>query len=576
MSEITLTIDGIKVRTSPGSTILEAARKAGIKIPTLCWHEDLGVQSVCRLCVVEVNGARPLQPACSYPAADGMVVRTNTPAVRQARRLNLELLLARHPDGCLSCARNLKCELQQLAQDLGIRDIRFERMERGLPKDESSPSLVRDPNKCINCRRCLEACESVQSVATLSVVNRGFESVALPAFGDGLMDAVCVMCGQCSLACPTGAITERDDTERVWAALADPRKHVVVQTAPAVRVSLGEELGLPVGAIATGKMVAALRRLGFDRVFDTDFTADLTIMEEGHELLERMKGSGPLPMFTSCSPGWIKFIEHFYPELLPHVSTCKSPQQMLGALAKTFYPDTAGIPRENVFVVSIMPCTAKKFEAQRPEMRSSGYQDIDVVLTTRELGRMLREAGIDFANLPEEEFDPPLGMSTGAGAIFGATGGVMEAALRTVYEVVTGDELEGESLEFHEVRGLEGVKEAEISLGGSKVRVAVAHGLSNARKVMERVKAGDAPWQFIEIMCCPGGCIGGGGQPIGTTMALRAQRAAALYTADRDMDLRSSHKNPAVNALYEQYLERPLSERSHELLHTHYTPRRGW
>ncbi|MGB4337283.1 MAG: NADH-dependent [FeFe] hydrogenase, group A6 [Bacillota bacterium] len=576
MSEITLTIDGIKVRTSPGSTILEAARKAGIKIPTLCWHEDLGVQSVCRLCVVEVNGARPLQPACSYPAADGMVVRTNTPAVRQARRLNLELLLARHPDGCLSCARNLKCELQQLAQDLGIRDIRFERMERGLPKDESSPSLVRDPNKCINCRRCLEACESVQSVATLSVVNRGFESVALPAFGDGLMDAVCVMCGQCSLACPTGAITERDDTERVWAALADPRKHVVVQTAPAVRVSLGEELGLPVGAIATGKMVAALRRLGFDRVFDTDFTADLTIMEEGHELLERMKGSGPLPMFTSCSPGWIKFIEHFYPELLPHVSTCKSPQQMLGALAKTFYPDTAGIPRENVFVVSIMPCTAKKFEAQRPEMRSSGYQDIDVVLTTRELGRMLREAGIDFANLPEEEFDPPLGMSTGAGVIFGATGGVMEAALRTVYEVVTGDELEGESLEFHEVRGLEGVKEAEISLGGSKVRVAVAHGLSNARKVMERVKAGDAPWQFIEIMCCPGGCIGGGGQPIGTTMALRAQRAAALYTADRDMDLRSSHKNPAVNALYEQYLERPLSERSHELLHTHYTPRRGW
>lgn len=576
MSEITLTIDGIKVRTSPGSTILEAARKAGIKIPTLCWHEDLGVQSVCRLCVVEVNGARPLQPACSYPAADGMVVRTNTPAVRQARRLNLELLLARHPDGCLSCARNLKCELQQLAQDLGIRDIRFERMERGLPKDESSPSLVRDPNKCINCRRCLEACESVQSVATLSVVNRGFESIALPAFGEGLMDAVCVMCGQCSLACPTGAITERDDTERVWAALADPRKHVVVQTAPAVRVSLGEELGLPVGAIATGKMVAALRRLGFDRVFDTDFTADLTIMEEGHELLERMKGSGPLPMFTSCSPGWIKFIEHFYPELLPHVSTCKSPQQMLGALAKTFYPDTAGIPRENVFVVSIMPCTAKKFEAQRPEMRSSGYQDIDVVLTTRELGRMLREAGIDFANLPEEEFDPPLGMSTGAGVIFGATGGVMEAALRTVYEVVTGDELEGESLEFHEVRGLEGVKEAEISLGGSKVRVAVAHGLSNARKVMERVKAGDAPWQFIEIMCCPGGCIGGGGQPIGTTMALRAQRAAALYTADRDMDLRSSHKNPAVNALYEQYLERPLSERSHELLHTHYTPRRGW
>ena len=546
--------------------------EGGIKIPTLCWHEDLGVQSVCRLCVVEVNGARPLQPACSYPAADGMVVRTNTPAVRQARRLNLELLLARHPDGCLSCARNLKCELQQLAQDLGIRDIRFERMERGLPKDESSPSLVRDPNKCINCRRCLEACESVQSVATLSVVNRGFESVALPAFGDGLMDAVCVMCGQCSLACPTGAITERT-TPNAWAALADPRKHVVVQTAPAVRVSLGEELGLPVGAIATGKMVAALRRLGFDRVFDTDH-------RRPHHHGGRTRAPGtdegqrPLPMFTSCSPGWIKFIEHLSRALAARVYVQVASADARG-LAKTFYPDTAGIPRENVFVVSIMPCTAKKFEAQRPEMRSSGYQDIDVVPPlASSVG--VREAGIDFANLPEEEFDPPLGMSTGAGVIFGATGGVMEAALRTVYEVVTGDELEGESLEFHEVRGLEGVKEAEISLGGSKVRVAVAHGLSNARKVMERVKAGDAPWQFIEIMCCPGGCIGGGGQPIGTTMALRAQRAAALYTADRDMDLRSSHKNPAVNALYEQYLERPLSERSHELLHTHYTPRRGW
>lgn len=574
LADVTLTIDGKTVSAHVGTTILEAARAVGIKIPTLCFHEDLGRPAVCRVCVVEVAGQKTFQPACAYPVSNGMVVRTNTPAVREARRLAVELLLAHHPDDCLSCARNLNCELQSLASDLGIREIRFERITRGLPDDTSTPSIVRHPDRCINCRRCIEACDDVQGVAALGMVNRGFDSVVMPAYQDDLSDAVCALCGQCTLACPVGAIVERDDTDRVWAAIADPDIHVVVQTAPAIRVSLGEELGLPAGSVVTGKMVAALRRLGFDRVFDTDFTADLTIMEEGYELLDRIGAGDALPLITSCSPGWIKFIEHFYPELLPHVSTCKSPQQMFGALAKTYYAEHAGIDPGRIFVVSIMPCTAKKFECQRPEMRASGRQDVDVVLTTRELGRMIRMAGIDIASLPEEEFDAPLGISTGAGAIFGATGGVMEAALRTVYETITGSTLSREALEFTGVRGLSGVKEATVDVGGTPVSVAVGHGLANARKILERIAAGSAPWHFVEIMCCPGGCVGGGGQPIGTVMSTRAERGQALYQVDRDMPIRTSHRNPAVLALYQDFLGRPLSDRAHELLHTHYTPRK--
>ncbi len=573
MSKVSLTIDNKTVFTEQGTTILEAAKSVGINIPTLCWHEDLGSPSGCRVCVVEIVGMRTLQPACSYLVAEGMKVYTNSSAVRTARKMAVELLLAHHPDDCLTCSRNLQCELQKLAFDLGIREIRFTRVRRGLPKDESSPSLVRDPDKCINCRRCLEVCAKVQGVAALSLVNRGFSTIVMPAFEAGLQDVVCVMCGQCSLVCPTGAITEHDDTKLVWQALSDPTKHVIVQTAPAIRVSFGEELGLSTGSLVTGKMVAALRQLGFKRVFDTNFAADLTILEEGHELLSRLQKGEELPLITSCSPGWIKYAEHYYPDLLPQISTCKSPQQMFGALAKTYYAQKTGLDPKDIFVVSIMPCTAKKFETKRPEMGSSEYQDVDIALTTRELGRMIRCSGIDIAQLNEEDFDEPLGISTGAGAIFGATGGVMEAALRTIYEVITGEILNPEQLAFKDVRGLDGVKEASVNLKGNDLKVAVAHGLVNAKKVLDKIKSKDAPWHFVEIMCCPGGCVGGGGQPIGTTMKKRAERAAALYKADQGMELRLSHKNPAVLALYEEFLEHPLSKRSHELLHTHYTPR---
>lgn len=567
-----VTINGRAIAVQAGSTILEACRQADIKIPTLCHHPDQAVKAACRICVVEVVGNRLLQPACSYPVSEGMAVNTATPAVREARRTILELMLSNHPADCLQCPRSFTCELQQLANELNVRETPFPSLLRQQKTDQSSVSLRRTPDKCVNCRRCVHACLSTQGIGLLYTAGRGRSTVVQTTGSAPLSDIPCVLCGQCLQACPVAAITEVDETERVWGALADPAKHVVVQVAPAIRVALGEEFGGEAGSVVTGKLVGALRRLGFDRVFDTDFTADLTIIEEGHEFLHRLSHGGTLPMITSCSPGWIKFAEHNYPEHLAHLSSCKSPQQMFGALAKTYYAEKADIRPEDVFVVSIMPCTAKKYEAARPEMTSSGYRDVDVVLTTRELARMLKQAGIDWAGVPAGEFDAPLGISTGAAVIFGATGGVMEAALRTVYEVVTGQELG--SLDFTEVRGMAGVKEAAVPVGDLVVKVGVAHGLANARQLMEQVANGTSPYHFIEVMCCPGGCIGGGGQPIPTTNAVRERRIRAIYSVDEAMTLRKSHQNPAVAKLYEEYLKRPLGHKSHMLLHTEYVERR--
>lgn len=572
METIKLTIDKQQVEVETGTTILEAARQVGIKLPTLCYLKDINNIGACRMCLVEIKGAKALEASCATPVAQGMDVSTNTPRVRTARRANLELILADHPMECLTCIRNLNCELQTMAETYGIRGISFPLFDSKYEPDNSTPAIVQEREKCILCRRCAAVCAKVQTVHAIVPQGRGFEASVTPAGGATFADTACVQCGQCTLVCPTGALHERDQAEEVWAALADPKKHVVVQTAPATRVSLGEELGMEPGSIVTGQMVAGLRRLGFDKVFDTDFTADLTIMEEGSELIHRIKTGGVLPVITSCSPGWVKFIEHFYPELLPNLSTCKSPQQMLGALAKTYYAEKMGLDPADIFMVSYMPCTAKKFEAQREEMRSSGYPDIDVVLTTREVGRMFRQSMINFKELPGEDYDNPLGISTGAGLIFGATGGVTEAALRTVYEILTGGKLENINLTM--VRGLDGVKEAAIPVGDLTVKVAVAHSLGHARDLLEAVKRGEVDYHFIEIMCCPGGCIGGGGQPIPTNLEIRGKRVAATYTADELMEMRQSHLNPAVATLYKEFLVEPLGHKSHELLHTHYTARK--
>jgi len=568
---VNITIDGQPVQGREGQTILEAAREAGFYIPTLCYHPDLSVRAACRICVVEVKGARTLQAACAYPITEGLVVRTSTPAVREARKVNLELLLSNHDINCPSCARNLNCELQKLARDFNIVEPRFQGERTHHEADHSTPSIVRDPDKCILCRRCVDVCHEVQGVGVIGPSERGFRTIIGTAYEEPLAQQPCVLCGQCINRCPVGALYEVDYTEQVWKALADPKKFVVVQTAPAIRVAIGEEFGIPAGTIVTGQLAAGLRRLGFDRVFDTDFSADLTIIEEGHELLERLTRGGTLPMITSCSPGWIKFIEHYYSDLLAHLSTCKSPQQMFGAVAKTYYAEKAGIDPKDMVVVSIMPCTAKKFECQRPEMDDSGFQDVDYAITTRELARMLRQAGIDLSKLPEEQYDDPLGRSTGAAVIFGATGGVMEAALRTVYEVVTKRNLP--SLEFKAVRGMEGIKEAAVDLDGTVVKVAVAHGLANARVLLDKIRDGSADYHFIEIMACPAGCIGGGGQPIPTSPEIRAARMRAIYREDERMVIRKSHENPAIQALYQEFLGQPLGEKSHHLLHTHYTPR---
>ncbi|MCR4442880.1 MAG: NADH-dependent [FeFe] hydrogenase, group A6 [Peptococcaceae bacterium] len=573
MMKVNLLIDGREVSVEAGLTILEAARSAGIHIPTLCYLKDIQSIGACRVCVVEVEGAKSLMPACTTEVSTGMKVYTNTSRVREARKSVVNLILSDHPQECLSCTRNNNCELQKVAAELGIRELEYSYPGRRREKDDGNPSIVRDPDKCILCRRCISVCHEVQGVGAIGALDRGYNTIVSPAFKLPLGDVMCTLCGQCVNVCPTGALSEKSYIDEVWKALSDPDKHVVVQTAPAIRIALGEEFGMGAGAIVTGKLVAALKRLGFDGVFDTDFAADLTIMEEGSELLERLNKGGKLPLITSCSPGWIKYMEHFYPEFIPNISTCKSPQQMFGAIMKTYYGIVNGIARERIYTVSVMPCTAKKFECERPEMRASGFKDVDAVLTTRELAALIRQAGIDWDMLPEEEYDDPFGMGTGAGVIFGATGGVMEAALRTVYEIVTSKPLE--KLEFTDVRGMEGVKEATVPVGELEVKVAVAHGLGNAKKILEAIKAG-AEYHFVEIMACPGGCLGGGGQPLNTAdyVGIRKKRMEAVYEADRGLPLRKSHENPYIKKIYEEFLGKPLGEMSHKLLHTHYRNRK--
>ena len=589
---VNLKINGLEVKVAKGTTILDAAKKLNFKIPTLCHHPDLCVAGNCRVCVVEEVGAKALVAACAAPVNEGMEINTNSQVVRIARKHIFELLLSEHNADCTKCYKNGQCELQSLANEYSVGDHLFIDLITDYESmiDITSPSLMKDDSKCIRCQRCVRTCAEMQGVSALAVANKGAEQKISSFFDKPMHEVVCTNCGQCINRCPTGALVERNYIDEVWNAILDPDKHVVVQTAPAVRVGLGESLGFEVGKRVTGQMVTALKRLGFDSVLDTDFSADLTILEEGTELLTRLKDvlvnkrdDVALPLTTSCSPGWIKFIEHTFPDFLKNVSSCKSPQQMLGALIKTYYAQKRKIDPKSIVSVSIMPCTAKKFEANRPEMRSSGYKDVDFVLTTRELARMIRQAGINFERLEENDYDSIMGESTGAGVIFGATGGVMEAALRTAYEIVTGREVPFENLNITPVRGMDGVKEASVKLDncvddwkfleGVELKCAVAHGLVNAREIMEKVKSGKTEYHFIEIMACPGGCLGGGGQPIPTNNKIREKRAKAIYEEDMGKKIRKSHENPEVIQVYKDFLGSPNSHKSHELLHTHYVER---
>jgi len=573
---VNLKINGQTVSVPEGTTILEAAQANGIDIPTLCYLKDASQTGSCRMCVVEIVGARALQAACVYPVSEGIEVLTHSPKVKKARKSTLELILSNHDRKCLTCSRNQACELQKLCDELGISDIAYDGVRNEYEIDESGTSIVRDNNKCVLCRRCVSVCKDIQTVGVIDAQERGFATKIGCAFEADLADTSCVNCGQCIAACPVGALHEHYATDDVFAAIADPDKYVVVQTAPAVRAALGEEFGYEMGTPVTGKMVASLRRLGFDKVFDTDTGADLTIMEEGNELLERIKNGGTLPMITSCSPGWIKFCEHNFPDFIDNLSSCKSPHQMFGAVIKSYFAQKNKIDPNKIVVVSVMPCVAKKFECDRPEMANGSLRDVDYVITTRELAKMIKEAGIIFKNLPDEMFDTPFGEASGAAHIFGTTGGVMEAALRTVYEIL--EEKELDNLDFEAVRGTDGIKEATVKMGGMDVNVAIAHGLGNARKLLDSIKAGEKNYHFIEVMACPGGCVTGGGQPIydaktRMNVDVKKERAKALYAEDKNATVRQSHKNPDMDILYKEYFEKPGSHKAHELLHTTYTKR---